>query len=182
MVLYQNTKEFGILELPGYIKMGNKNIDIKFKSEFSSEEYIMPIYKAPSLNGNKTDSFVESFFSNINTTDIDLKVDLYGDFTHYWLETDNNKMSLWIKLLDGSYKYTNFSKPRGIGCTNMDEKTLLEKLGYFNIKIPVETKFSSYNGNTHMLEIDKHIYEDLLTDGQLICKYYDDGTIQSIII
>ena len=45
LVLYQNIKEFGILKLPGYIKIVDKNIDINSKIEFSSEEYIKPIYR-----------------------------------------------------------------------------------------------------------------------------------------
>jgi len=47
MVIYYNTKEFGILKLPGYIKMNTKNVDIKFETGLDSGEYMIPIYKAP---------------------------------------------------------------------------------------------------------------------------------------
>ncbi|WP_313755835.1 VanZ family protein [Tissierella sp.] len=180
MVIYYNTKEFGILKLPGYIKMNTKNVDIKFETGLDSGEYMIPIYKAPDFNSNKTKIFAESFFKNINTEGIELEEDLYTNLVYYWLKTNNNNYVLMIKFLDGSYDYTNFLKHEETEYINMDEKILLEELSYFNIKIPEGAIFSSQNDNTYTWKIDKHIYGDLLTDGQLECICYDDGTIETI--
>ena len=177
MIIYQNNEKLGTLKLPGYIKIADKNIDIRFKTEFSSEEYIKPIYQAPYLNSDEKKKFAEIFFRKINIDVIDLKENLYRDYAHYWLEKGNDSMSLRIESLDGSYIYERFSKLDKTGITNGDEKNVLEN---FNINIPEGAEIISQDDNSYIWEVDKHVDEDLLTDGQLICIYNDDGTINTI--
>lgn len=105
---------------------------------------------------------------------------MHKDGVHYWLKNGNDNMLLMIKSLDGSYLYENFSKLEGTQIVNVDKKDVLEELNYFNIKIPEEAVFTSQDDNSYIWEIDKHVNEDLLTDGKLICIYNDDGTINTI--
>lgn len=180
MAINYNTREFGNFNLFGYGKINMSNIEVKLKTELSTEEKTVTVYKAPNNDKNTARNFAENFFKNINIDSTDLKEDLYTDFANYW--TRDNKHLLKINFSDGSYEYNNFLEFDKTKYISMDEKALLDELRNYNIEIPKEATFTPPNGsNNYIWKINQHSYEDLLIDGKLLCLCYNDGTIRMII-
>jgi len=180
MAINYNTREFGNFNLFGYGKINMSNIEVKLKTELSTEEKTVTVYKAPSIDKNTARDFAENFFKNINIDSTDLKEDLYTDFANYW--TRDNKHLLKINFSDGSYEYNNFLEFDKNKYISMDEKALLDELRNYNIEIPKEATFTPPNGSDNYIwKINQHSYEDFLIDGKLLCLCYNDGTIRMII-
>jgi glycopeptide antibiotics resistance protein len=180
MAINYNTREFGNFNLFGYGKINMSNIEVKLKTELSTEEKTVTVYKAPNIDKNTARNFAENFFKNINIDSTDLKEDLYTDFANYW--TRDNKHLLKINFSDGSYEYNNFLEFDKTKYISMDEKALSDELRNYNIEIPKEATFTPPNGsNNYIWKINQHSYEDLLIDGKLLCLCYNDGTIRMII-
>jgi len=180
MFLYYNNKEFGNLSISAYIdKINFKNMNINYSTKLSKEKAFVPIYRTSRYNVNSAKDFAVDFLKNINVETEDLILDIYSvDYVNF--HTKDNKFSIKINLLNGSYDYTNFSENENAGPIEIDEEYLKQQLNYFNIVIPKETSFNSYDKGSYIWEIERVVNDDTLTEGSLSCLCYEDGTFENI--
>lgn len=107
MFIYYNLQEFGNLSQNYDYKLNVKNADIISDIVFSEDTEMVPVYKAPSLNKDKSKKFAADFFNSINTN-IDTSNMEILDY-HEEIVYRVSRYSLWLNNIDGSYRYTDFS-------------------------------------------------------------------------
>jgi len=176
---YYNLKEFGNLSEKYDYKLNTKNTTITSDLFFSSEEKIVPIYKAPTLSKDSAREFVVDFFANINIDTSDLEIIDYYEEAIYWVR--DRSYNIWLNNLDGSISYTDFSKfDDAISPTNASIDVITEKLEYFDINIPAEAEIESDEGGYYEFIVEKKVDGNTLIHGVLSCSYYNDDTLKNI--
>lgn len=176
---YYNLKEFGNLSQNYDYKLNVKDTDIISDIVFSEDTKIVPVYKAPSLNKDKSKKFAADFFNNINTK-IDTSNMEILDY-HEEIVYRVSDYSLWLNNIDGSYRYTDFTFfDNGINPKSVSTGILIDELKVFNIDIPKMATFESGKEGDYLLAVDKKVVGNTLIDGVLSCSYYSDDTIKNI--
>lgn len=180
--IYYNLKEFGNLSENYNYKLNMKNTTITANIAFSSDKKVVPTYKAPTLDKDSAVEFVVDFFENISIDTSNLEIIDYYEEAVYWVrgDKDSSSYNIWLYNLDGSYRYTDYSKFNdGIVPTNASVEVIKEKLEDFNISIPKEAEVN-VKEEDYIFTVEKKIGENTLTNGILSCSYYSDNTIKSI--
>jgi glycopeptide antibiotics resistance protein len=175
--VYQQ-KEFGNLPA-GYIyKQDMKSVNIKTEIELNNGKTEMNVYQAPVMSKEKSKEYAEKFYDNRKLDTSSMEIDAYQEEAVYWI---NRKYSLWVKYLDGTYRYTDFSEfDEGKEHMNCEEDKLKELLIGYGIHLPGQAVFEEVAAGKYQWKINKYTEGDLLTEGSLSCEYYNDNTIKSI--
>ena len=140
--------------------------------EYSDENKILPVYKAPVLTAIETQAFAEKFFENIGTSLDESQNDIYDGVAVYKAV---DRYSIWVDYLGGSYNFTDFdtsfseNKFKIIG--NADENEIKAALTLYGITIPDDADFEN-NGDGR--------YSFTAHNGTLTCEYYDNGCFANI--
>lgn len=184
MFTYYNLKEFGNLSENYDYKLNLKNTTITTDINFSSEEKIIPIYKAPTLSKEASKEFVVDFFENINVNTSSIEIIDYHEEAVYWVRGDkgSNSYNIWLNNLNGSFSYTDWSMSDDSAVlTNAPAEVIVEKLENFNINIPREVEIKSEEVGNYIFTVNNKTSEgNTLVNGILFCSYYNDDTIKSI--
>ena len=141
-------------------------------NEYSDEEIILPVYKAPVLTVAETQAFAEKFFENIGTSLDESQNDIYDGVAVYKAV---DRYSIWVDYLGGSYNFTDFdtsfSDNKFKIIENADENEIKAALTLYGITIPDNADFEN-NGDGR--------YTFTAQSGTLTCEYYDNGCFANI--
>lgn len=177
-IKYQN-QELGNLNENYIYKINMKNVKIENKINLSEEKNNKDIYYKEKLTEKETKNIVENIFEKIGTK-ID-EIDLYEDTAIYW--SNKREYNVWIDYKGGTYSYIDFSKYRNkeisqkIGASREEVENALKKLG---IEIPENAEFNYDEKGNYSFTINMELQETNLINGNLICTYYEDGTIKEL--
>jgi hypothetical protein len=146
--------------------------------EFNNEKTEMNVYQAPVMSKEKSKEYAEKFYDNREFDTSSMEIDTYQEEAVYWV---NRKYSLWLKYLDGTYRYTDFSEfDEGKEHMSCEEDKLKELLIGYGIHLPGQAVFEEVAAGKYQWKINKYTEGDFLTEGSLSCEYYNDNTIKSI--
>ena len=180
-IKYQN-QELGNLYFKYNYKINMKNAKVESNIELSEQRENLDIFYTKILTEEETKKIATSIFEKIGTHISEDDTDLYENTAMYYSSGRNNNVS--VKYNGGTYSYTDYSKftddgimPQKTGATRDKIELALQQ---FDIKIPENAEFKEESNGDYSFTINMHLEENGLTDGNLRCSYYQDGTIKSI--
>jgi len=182
MFTFYQMKEFGNLSIKPHEKINMEDVSTSMDVELSDQQTAVPVYKAPTYTKKAADSFVVDFFQKIQIDPTGMEISAYSDEIVYWVRSGPS-YNVWFTLLDGSYKYSDFSTfddEIEIGLEDIEEEHLLEKLRLFDIDIPEQASFQQEDVGTYNWVVDHYEIGDDLLDGAISVQYYNDDTIKEI--
>lgn len=177
---YYHLKEFGNLSIVPAHKVDMRQATVTSDVKFDDSSATVPIYQAPSYTKRAADKFAKDLFDNIQADVSDMDDLSYADEGVYRTHGDGS-YDLWVRFLDGSYRFTDFSiLDEGIELKDTNEDTLKENISIFDINIPQEAKFQRVDTGVYEWKVDKKVRGNQLIDGFLTVNYYNDHTVKEI--
>lgn len=170
-------QEFGNLSTAPVYRVNMNDVKTTLHVELSKERKMVPIYQAPTLTKDSAKEFAREFFNKMEADWSDVKItDLDNEVIY-----EIGKYHLWVKCLDGSYDFNNFSIDyESVQGINVAESQVLNGLKKFGISIPEGATVNKREDGGFGWIVDKKIVGDRLTDGELYCTVDKDSTIRYI--
>lgn len=192
-ITYQ-LQEFGNFEFEYNYKINMKNVDIQSEVQFSKESSMKAVYQIPILDKNQTRQIAEKIFDNLENKIDDKETMEHQNSITYWTpgrqgEADSeNVHHIMINYIGGSYTYiggSNVIFKDGMvefikiikNATRFEVENALNKLG---IQVPENASFELNDREQYVFSINMIEQDDVLIDGKLTCKYYDDKRIKEV--
>lgn len=173
--------EFGNLKEAYIYRFDLEDTEISIDLDLSGDLNTLPVYRAPVLDREETDTFVKGFFENIGLEAERIDIIAYDDDVLYKTH-EGDGYSLWIDYIGGTYSYTDFSNfKKKVEESECDESRLIEILDSFGLAIPEAAEVECCKEGRYYWNMDRVIEGNSMIDGTVTCQYFSDDTIKSIV-
>lgn len=180
MFTYYQLQTYGNMSIVFIKKIDMDNATITSDIHLNENSTYAAVYKAPSLTKDKADLFAKNFFKQLNLNFQEVEKTVYQNAINYRYNAENS-YHLAFNLLEGTYRFTDFSKfDEHVSIVDVEEVTLKEQLERFDILIPEEATFSNQSPELYNWEVSNVKLNDKLINGTLSVESYSDNTIKYI--
>ena len=176
-------QELGNLPFEYHYKVNMKNVNIENNVKMKKERTNQIIYYTNTLTEEQTREMASDVFKRLGTQLSENDMDLYENTVIYY--STDREYNMWMQRKGGTYSYTDFSQfssnkeekiAKKKGATREEIEKALQRLG---IEVPSYAKFEE-NEREYVFSINMDIQNDKLLNGNIICEYYEDGTIKGV--
>lgn len=155
-----------------------KNVTVASDISYSDEEKEVPVYQAHISDADEAKEFAEEFFEMLGTEIDESSADIYDETAIY---RNNEGNSLAVDYIGNVYSYTDFDALFGEDEVEMNakasEEEIRDALEAFRVGIPEEAVFENSGVGNYAFYVDKILIDDLLYDGNIMCRYTENQVI-----
>ena len=168
-----NGQEYGNLSTSPAFRVNTKNVQWEIACDLPEELSTAEIYRTEVWDREKCEAFGRDFFKKLGIGQLD--VTIYND--EVYLREHNGTRILEVFYHGGYYTYTDLGMDKQF--TEAGEADLRQSLREYGIELPDGAQYS-YEGNTHYFRVDRHVEENIMTDGEIAVQWEKDGGIRTI--
>ena len=174
--LVYEKQEFGNMVIDNHMHF--QNLTVSGDMELSDEAKEAEVYHLRKYEAEETLAFANAFFTNLGTTVNEDRTDPYQNTIVYWSE--DGEHDLWVEYDGLAYRYTDFSELEAQAKIGVSRNEIEDALGKFDIQIPESATFSEDENGYYRFSIDMERDGEILKNGELQCRYTEDGTLEHI--
>ncbi len=172
-------KEYGNLPMDAAYTNDTSGTKWELRCELPGMDSTAPVYRTQTRSLEDCDAFAEEFKKIIHTEFDDISY--YQEAAYYMDHTgdENGAHFLFLSYMDPSYEYRCSMGDNPVWA-EADRETIEIALKKFPCLIPDYAEFTVQEDGWHSFTVDKHIDGAMMIDGELRCRYSEDGIVREI--
>ncbi len=177
--LVYEMKEYGNLPMAAAYTNDTSGTSWTLDCALPEMERETSVYRTQTRSIEECDAFAEAFKQIIQT---DYTSVMYYQEAAYYMDQsgdDNGAHFLFLSYLDPSYEYRCVTKKEPVWVT-ADRETIENALEKYPCLIPAYAEFAAQEDGWHSFTVDKHVDGAVMIDGELRCRFAEDGILREI--
>ncbi len=177
--LVYELKEYGNLPMAASYTNNTGRTKWELSCELTAMEGTVPVYRTQTRSIGDCDAFADAFKRIIDTEYT--TISYYQEAAYYMDQSgdENGAHFLYLSYLDQSYEYRRSMGDDPVWAA-ADRDTIEAALGKYPCLIPEYARFEVQEEGWHSFTVDKHIDGAMMMDGELRCRYAEDGIVREI--